>query len=105
VAPKRAYYNPSQPLMDCKWTVNFHFLMRACERVQPLDRSVSRDSAEVWLSETAASGRQKFKKLRFQMIDNRPRWLAPTTNRFTCAAKARLVCYGSFPWREKETQG
>ena len=28
--------------------------------------------------------------------DGRPRWLAPTTNRFTCAAKARLVCYGRF---------
>jgi len=38
--------------------------------LQPVDRSVSRDSVVANSEETATSGRQAFKNVRFQMIAN-----------------------------------
>ena len=40
--------------------------------LQPMDRSVSRDSATAKRSWTATHGRQTFKNIRFQMIANNP---------------------------------
>jgi hypothetical protein len=41
--------------------------------LQPVDRSVSRDSVVANSEETATSGRQAFKNVRFQMIANNER--------------------------------
>ncbi len=44
--------------------------LRGLRSLQPMDRSVSRDSAIAKPSETATPGRQTFENLRFQMIAN-----------------------------------